>query len=167
MIRRIVSVAGVSALAVVASACDGGREANAQATLQNTMARKPYQAPKGLEKLDTLNPVFREKASQVIEAMKRKEWPMRIVWAKRTQSENDALVKEKKAVPNSRHLYCEALDIIYNDADEAYSTDRSHPYYIDLKAAVADVGGLRWGGAFSDLWDPTHFELYPFGDGCP
>lgn len=128
--------------------------------------KKAYHPPKGLEKLDGLNPEFRKKAKEVIDLLIEKKWPVRIVWGKRTKAQNDKLVKQGVASKNSRHLHCEALDIIYNKSSEAYSKDPNHPYYLDLRDAVKKVRGLRWGGNFKKRWDPTHFELAPHGSGC-
>jgi D-alanyl-D-alanine carboxypeptidase-like protein len=129
--------------------------------------RAPYKPPVGLEKLAILNKDFAEKAKKVIAILEHNQWPVIVVWGKRTTQENDVLVKQGVASKDSRHLYCEAVDVIYNDKHEAYSNKHDHPYYMALKAAVAEVGGLRWGGDFKDHWDPTHFELSPKGTGCP
>lgn len=110
---------------------------------------------RGIEKLQGLDPIFKMKAKRVIEKMQRKGWKLRVVWGKRTQKENDKLVKRGTASKTSKHLQGKAVDLI-NRVDP-YSMRKDHPYYKDLEKACKEVG-VTWGGKFKSRWDPTHFE---------
>jgi hypothetical protein len=110
---------------------------------------------KGLDKLDTLDPAFKAKAEKLIEKMQEKGWDMRVVWGRRTQEENDALVEKGLASKTSKHLEGKGMDLI-NRADP-YPDDHDNQYYKDMEAVAKEVG-LTWGGDFSTRWDPTHVE---------
>lgn len=112
-------------------------------------------AVQGTEKLSTLNADFRIKAGMAVDKMRALGWHLRIVWGRRTKSENDALVAKGIASKTSKHLDGLAVDMI--DTRVGYSNDRKHQYYLDLKS-ICDEIGLTWGGSFSTRWDPTHFE---------
>jgi hypothetical protein len=107
-------------------------------------------------KLNTLDPAFKPKAERVVDGMRRKGYRMRVVWGRRTQAENNALVAKGRASPNSKHLTGEAVDLINRDI--GYSNNANEPYYKDLEAAVK-AEGLAWGGDWSAPWDPNHFEV--------
>lgn len=106
-------------------------------------------------KLNSLDPNFKPKAEKVVEQMRQKGWHLRVVWGRRTQVENDALVKQGRASPNSKHLTGEAVDLI--DTRIGYSNNPNEPYYNDLESTVKGEG-LTWGGNWTSPWDPTHFE---------
>lgn len=107
----------------------------------------------GHEKLDSLDPEFREKALEVIRIMHGKGYKLRVLWGRRTKRENDAL--GKNASKNSLHLEGKAVDLI--NRIDPYPKNKDHPYYRDLKEAT-DCVGVKWGGDFKSRWDPTHFE---------
>lgn len=109
----------------------------------------------GNEKLTDLIPSFRKKVVDLISDMESKGWRIRIVWGRRSPSENAALVRAKVASKNSKHLLGKAVDLI--DRSVGYSEDRNHPFYKDLEAA-SNKYGVRWGGDFSTRWDPCHIE---------
>ena len=121
------------------------------------MAEKTTAKPAvvGREKLDTLDPVFRTKAHRVVEKLRQKGWHLRLVWARRTQQENDELVTKGVASKHSKHLTGKALDLI--DRHTGYTNDRNHKYYKDLEAAAKEVN-VTWGGGFKNRWDPCHIE---------
>jgi len=106
-------------------------------------------------KLAGLNPDFRAKVERVLRELIDKGYPMRIVWGRRTQEENDRLHEEGKAIKNSKHLRGKALDIIHRI--HAYrSTPENRQFWEDLRIA-AEKQGLIWGGRF-ERYDPTHIE---------
>lgn len=111
-----------------------------------------------MEKLLTLDPAFEPKARAVIVDMEKLGWKIRVVWGLRTQAENDALVKLRRASKTSLHLTGRALDII--DTTLLYNVAPGDKYGADL-AAIAKKYGLVWGGAFMGRWDPTHVEMPP------
>ena len=107
------------------------------------------------EKLNGLDSAFKLVADQIVEYMRDHGWRLRIVWGRRTIEENQVLVDSGTAKTNSKHLRGKAVDLI--DRSVAYSNDRNHQYYKDLKDAC-DRYGAKWGGDFLGSWDPTHFE---------
>lgn len=66
----------------------------------------------GLNKLDGLQLGFRQKLENVITDMEAKGWSIRVIWGKRTQQENMALVKKGVASKTSKHLDGKAADIV-------------------------------------------------------
>ncbi|MFY9268868.1 MAG: M15 family metallopeptidase [Candidatus Manganitrophaceae bacterium] len=109
-----------------------------------------------MEKLEGLNPVFKRKVENVIKKMEELGWRIRVVWGKRSQDENDALVKKKVASSKSKHLIGKAVDLI--DRRIGYVDDPVHPFYKDL-SRTAKEEGLIWGGDFHSRWDPCHIEI--------
>jgi len=106
-------------------------------------------------KLSGLNPGFQVKVRAVVSNMEKRGWRIRIVWGKRTKSENDSLVKKGFASRTSKHLSGKAVDLI--DRSVGYSSNKGHQYYKDLKD-LANKEGLIWGGSFTQRWDPCHIE---------
>jgi len=108
-----------------------------------------------LEKLDGLVPGFRAKARQVLNELNKKGHNLRVVWGKRTQEENDALVAKGNASINSKHLTGNALDFI----SRIVLYDNLHyPIYTAETAVAAKRAGVIWGGNFTSRWDPNHIE---------
>ena len=110
----------------------------------------------GMEKLDNLDPLFRDKVKDVVHDMELKGWHLRIIWGVRTSEENMLLVQQGVASPSSKHLSGRAVDVI--DRMVGYSLDKMHPYYRDLES-ISKHHGLLWGGDFSSRCDPCHIEL--------
>ncbi|MEK6749283.1 MAG: M15 family metallopeptidase [Pseudomonadota bacterium] len=110
----------------------------------------------GMEKLENLELLFREKVKRVIDNMERQNWSIRVIWGKRTEEENLLLVQQGVASRESKHLDGRAVDLI--DRKIGYVHDRTHPFYRDLEK-FAKEQGLKWGGDFSGRWDPCHIEM--------
>ena len=110
---------------------------------------------KDIDKLKNLDPDFRKKAEQFIEKMQEKGWRMRVVWATRSEEENNALVERGTASKTSKHLDGQAVDLV--NRDDPYPADKNNPYYKDMESTAKEVG-VTWGGDFKSRWDPTHFE---------
>ncbi len=108
-----------------------------------------------MEKLIGLDPIFKRKVKNVVLEMENRGWNIRIVWGKRTQKENDDLVKKGVASRASKHLSGEAADLI--DRKVGYTMNRNHQYYKDL-SELSKKDGLIWGGNFTQRWDPCHIE---------
>jgi hypothetical protein len=117
---------------------------------------KPTYEVKDRDKLNTLDPKFREKAEQLVDKLQEMGWKLRIVWGRRTQEENDELVAQGVASRTSKHLEGKGLDII--NRDDPYPNDRNNQFYKDVEAIAKELG-LTWGGDFSTRWDPTHVEM--------
>ncbi len=111
--------------------------------------------PRDTYKFQKLEPSFRRKAQLVVSEMERRGWLIRLVWGLRTQEENDKLYQLKLASKNSQHLSGKALDLV--DVRVGYTTNRNHPFYMDLKE-ISEKEGLVWGGSFRSKWDPCHIE---------
>jgi flagellum-specific peptidoglycan hydrolase FlgJ len=105
---------------------------------EETPAAKTKHPVKGIEKLQNLDPEFRKKAEQFIEKMQEKGWKMRVVWAKRTQEENDALVERGTASKTSKHLDGKGVDLV--NRENPYPDDPDDPYYKDMEATAKEVG---------------------------
>lgn len=106
-------------------------------------------------KLNDLDPEFKSKVLKIIKELEADGYSLRVVWGRRTQEENDKLVKKGMASKTSKHLHGKGVDLINRKI--GYSTKKDEPYYKKLEELAAKYG-LIWGGNFSSRWDPNHLE---------
>ena len=109
----------------------------------------------GMEKLIGLEPSFKKQVEHIVVEMENRGWQIRIVWGKRTNQQNEDLVRKGVASRTSKHLFGKAVDLI--DRNVGYSDNKLHKFYSDL-AELAKKEGLVWGGDFVRRWDPCHIE---------
>jgi len=115
----------------------------------------------GMEKLNGLQPAFKEKAIAVINDMEKLGWHIRVIFGTRTKAQNDAL--GKNASKHSKHLRGLAVDIVDTKTYWNISYGNfNHPFCKDLERLCVKHG-VYWGGNFirknpKYRWDPCHFE---------
>ncbi len=112
---------------------------------------------KHTHKLSTLDPIFRQKAENVLIKLVQDGYPIRIVWGLRTLEQNNALVQKGVASKTSLHLQGKAMDVIHRI--EAYEYTDENKAYWNALGKYAKEEGLVWGGDFESRYDPTHIEL--------
>jgi RHS repeat-associated protein len=139
---------------------ESGKAAGRAAERASRQAGHQIGSVNDVDRLENLDPEFREPAKRVVERMVDKGHNMRVLWGRRTQAENQVLVERGTASPTSKHLTGEAVDLI-NRANP-YPNDPNNAYYLDLRDAAQKEGlvwgGFCWGDCVHNRWDPTHFE---------
>lgn len=108
------------------------------------------------DKLTSLEAGFRQKVTKVLNKLKAKGYAMRIVWGKRSQEENNELVLQGLASPNSKHLEGKAIDVVLRKHGYTVNTENQQ-FWNDLKIE-AESEGLTWGGNWNSPKDPGHVE---------
>ncbi len=106
--------------------------------------------------LDTLEPWTRNAAEWLIWATRTAGYPVIISSARRSKDEQARLVAAGRSrTLSSKHLKGQAFDIDIS----GMGRDQVPRWFWDLIGPWAETNlGLRWGGRFSSIYDPGHFE---------
>lgn len=106
--------------------------------------------------LEQLSPETRDRAYWLIWAFRTAGVPLVITSSRRTPYEQEQLVLAGRSrTLRSKHLEGKAFDVdVYG-----LSRDSIPRWFWDVIGPWAEEQlGLRWGGRFTSLWDPGHFE---------
>ncbi len=112
--------------------------------------------------LDSLAPVFKPLAMELLARCVEQRVPVVIVNTRRTDAEQaDALARHVSWVPHSKHQDGLAMDIAPYETWVAHGTnkilwDGSDPIWLRL-GVIGEGLGLRWGGRWT-VKDLGHFE---------
>lgn len=113
-----------------------------------------------IDDLQLLHPYLRSRVLMLIDSCRQRGITVEVRETYRSSERQDYLAKKKKKVTNvtggnSYHQYGMAVDVvIVVNGKYAWSNKK-------LWKQVGSIGeslGLRWGGRWSRLWDPGHFE---------
>lgn len=106
--------------------------------------------------IDTLEPRTALAATWLVYVVRNAGVPLIITSARRTTAEQQKLLAAGRTKTlNSKHLQGKAFDVdVYG-----YSRDAIPRSFWNVVGPWAEANlGLKWGGRWTSLWDPGHFE---------
>jgi RHS repeat-associated protein len=135
----------------------------------NAPAPVPVQSPCPPMALSShgLNPQVQTMADTLISQLAQQGINARLGQTLRTFAQQDQLYAQGRTAPGrivtnaqggqSIHNYGLAFDIQIFDADGTYITNGSDPAYATA-GSIGESIGLEWGGNWSSIFDPSHFQ---------
>ena len=128
-----------------------------------TVKYKPKPAPDGSEtSLEALHPIFQPKAKLLVNELKKKfaqlEYRVQVNCTFRSKEEQEKLLKTSKyASKVSPHCFGLAIDLsVVNKQGKAVT---SQPEVQKILEETAEKLGIYWGGWFSSVKEPWHFQI--------
>lgn len=108
-----------------------------------------------LAHIAALSPEIQDAAFYLVYIVRTAGFPLQITSSVRTRSEQAALVASGRSrTPLSPHLKGQAFDVDIHGLDR----DQIPMWFWEQLGWLGEYLGFRWGGRWSDPWDPGHFE---------
>lgn len=117
-----------------------------------------------LARLQTVNPAYQQQFLNVLIAAAKAGINPVVMDAARSIEEQDQLFNSGRGVTrapggSSYHNYGAAIDIVPNEVLGDANWMPDSPVWGRFGDIVRGVEGVRWGGDFSTLYDPSHVEI--------
>jgi len=108
-----------------------------------------------LRHIDVLSPDIRDAAFWLVYVVRSAGFPLQITSSVRTRQEQASFVAQGRSrLARSKHLVGQAFDVDVHGV----ARDEIPMWFWQQLGWLGEYLGLRWGGRWSDPWDPGHFE---------
>ncbi len=118
-------------------------------------------------KLEATDPELREKLSRILAQLRAEGWPTKLFYTWRSTETQAELRARGTGAAQSKHTATRhgrpasrAADVVH--AVDGWEGPRAHEFFMRL-GELAESEGLRWGGRWTDPYDPAHVELPGWG----
>jgi len=105
--------------------------------------------------IQALSPDIQQSAWYLVAIVRQAGFPLQITASVRTRSEQEALRRSGRSnTLASKHLIGQAFDVDIH----GYGRDQIPMWFWEELGWLGEYLGFRWGGRWSDPFDPGHFE---------